>query len=60
MMSRLVAWMLVSAVVVLNGCGEVKKKAGSAARSVEDAAAAKAKKIENFAKDRINLDTQAP
>jgi hypothetical protein len=55
-MRRLIAWMIVPAIICLAGCGEIKKKTGAAASSVEDAAAAKAKKIENFAKDRINID----
>jgi hypothetical protein len=59
-MRRHVAVMLVPVILCLAGCGEVKKKAGTAASSVEDAAAAKAKKIENFAKERINVDTQSP
>lgn len=59
-MRTFIALAAVSIIFCLSGCGEAKKKASSAVNSVEDAAAAKAKRIENFAKDRINLDTQSP
>jgi hypothetical protein len=48
---------LLSAATLFTGC-DAKKSAASTVNSVEDAAAAKAKKIENFAKERINVDSQ--
>jgi len=58
-MRRIFAVILMAAIATGTGC-DAKKTTSNAVNSVEDAAAAKAKKIENFAKDRINLDTQAP
>jgi hypothetical protein len=54
-MRSIFALFMLVAILTGPGCGQKKPEA---VRTVEDAAAEKAKKIENFANDRLNIDKQ--